>query len=110
MSVEPFHLFRYLDEQTYRFNHRKLTDAERFSLAVSGIADKRVTYEELTGKSLRVKDAAPDAVQRQAQLTCYVKHSRLKLFQPYGILAVLWYSFVREWINAQRTLLHLSSG
>ena len=51
MSVEPFHLFRYLDEQTYRFNNRKLTDAERFSLAVSGIVGKRVTYEQLTGKA-----------------------------------------------------------
>jgi transposase-like protein len=51
VSVEPFHLFRYLDEQTYRYNHRKLTDAERFSLAVSGIVGKRVTYEQLTGKA-----------------------------------------------------------
>ena len=37
VSVEPFHLFRYLDEQAYRFNSRKLTDGERFSMAVSGI-------------------------------------------------------------------------
>ena len=29
-SVEPFHLFRYLDEQVLRFNTRKQTDAERF--------------------------------------------------------------------------------
>src|SRR5208283_2727156 len=33
ISVEPFHLFRYLDEQTYRYNNRKLTDGERFSMA-----------------------------------------------------------------------------
>ena len=51
VSVEPFHLFRYLDEQSYRFNNRKMTDAERFSLAVSGIVGKRVTYEQLTGKA-----------------------------------------------------------
>jgi len=51
ISVEPFHLFRYLDEQTYRFNQRKLTDAERFSIAVDGIVGKRVTYKELTGKT-----------------------------------------------------------
>lgn len=50
ISVEPFHLFRYLDEQAYRFNNRKLTDAERFSIAVSGVVGKRVTYEQLTGK------------------------------------------------------------
>src|SRR5208282_2276399 len=31
VSVEPFHLFRYLDEQVFRFNERKATDAERFA-------------------------------------------------------------------------------
>jgi transposase-like protein len=50
VSLEPFHLFRYLDEQTFRYNHRKLTDGERFSLAVQGIVGKRLTYEGLTGK------------------------------------------------------------
>jgi transposase-like protein len=50
VSVEPFHLFRYLDEQVFRYNGRTLTDAERFSMAVSGIVGKRVTYQELTGK------------------------------------------------------------
>src|ERR1022692_1161930 len=37
VSVEPFHLFRYLDEQAYRFNNRLLTAAERFDMAVRGI-------------------------------------------------------------------------
>ncbi len=37
VSVEPFHLFRYLDEQAYRYNNRKLTDGQRFSMAVDGI-------------------------------------------------------------------------
>ena len=41
VSVEPFHLFRYLDEQAYRYNNRKLTDGERFSVAVKGIVGKR---------------------------------------------------------------------
>jgi transposase-like protein len=50
VSVEPFHLFRYLDEQTFRFNNRKTDDARRFHLAVSQIVGKRLTYEELTGK------------------------------------------------------------
>ncbi len=50
ISVEPFHLFRYLDEQACRYNHRKLTDAERFDLAVRHIVGKRLTYKELTGK------------------------------------------------------------
>jgi transposase-like protein len=51
VSIEPFHLFRYLDEQTFRYNHRKMTDAERFNIAVKGIVGKRLTFDELTGKA-----------------------------------------------------------
>jgi transposase-like protein len=51
VSVEPFHLFRYLDEQAYRYNHRKLTDAERFDIAVRGVVGKRLTFDQLTGKA-----------------------------------------------------------
>jgi transposase-like protein len=50
ISVEPFHLFRYLDEQSFRFNNRKASDAYRFDLAVSQIVGKRLTYAEVTGK------------------------------------------------------------
>jgi transposase-like protein len=49
VNVEPFHLFRYLDEQAFRFNERKMTDAERFSLAIAGIVGKRVMYQDLIG-------------------------------------------------------------
>jgi transposase-like protein len=51
VSVEPFHLFRYLDEQAFRFNERKVKDADRFLTAAKQIAGKRLTYEELTGKN-----------------------------------------------------------
>ena len=51
VSVEPFHLFRYLDEQSFRFNNRKVTDADRFNMVLSGILGKRVTYSALTGKT-----------------------------------------------------------
>jgi transposase-like protein len=44
-----FHLFRYLDEQTFRFNEREHTDRERFTLAVSSVANRRLTYRNLTG-------------------------------------------------------------
>jgi ISXO2-like transposase domain len=37
LSVEPFHLFRYLDEQAWRFNHRKMNDGDRFKIVVRGI-------------------------------------------------------------------------
>jgi transposase-like protein len=51
VSVEPFHLFRYLDEQMFRFNNRKdLDDAGRFDLTVSQLVGKRLTFAELTGK------------------------------------------------------------
>jgi transposase-like protein len=50
VSVEPFHLFRYVDEQAFRYNNRKdMNDADRFDLAVSQIVGKRLTYKELTG-------------------------------------------------------------
>jgi len=45
VSVEPYHLFSYLDEQAFRFNNRKVTDGERFSMAVKGIVGKRVTWK-----------------------------------------------------------------
>jgi len=56
VAVEPFHLSRYVDEQVFRFNNRKdgdrkLTDAERFEAAMSGLAGRRLTYSDLTGKS-----------------------------------------------------------
>ena len=51
VCVEPFHLFRYLDEQAFRYNHRELNDSERFTLAMHGIVGRRLTYQELTGKS-----------------------------------------------------------
>ena len=51
ISVEPFHLFRYLDEQSFRYNERKSTDAERFVTAMKQIVGKRLTFDELTGKA-----------------------------------------------------------
>jgi transposase-like protein len=55
VAVEPFHLDRYVDEQVFRYNNRAtkdnpLMDLDRFMLAVSQIAGKRLTYAELTGK------------------------------------------------------------
>jgi transposase-like protein len=51
VSVEPFHLHRYLDEQTFRYNNRKnMNDSQRFELAMSQVFGKRLTYAELTGK------------------------------------------------------------
>jgi len=56
VAVEPFHLFRYVDEQAFRFNNRKdaegnkLDDADRFNIAMSQVIGKRLTFAEVTGK------------------------------------------------------------
>ena len=55
ISVEPFHLFRYLDEQSFRYNERKSTDAERFVTAMKQIVGKRLTFDELTGKTNKLQ-------------------------------------------------------
>jgi transposase-like protein len=50
ISVEPFHLFRYIDEQAFRFNNRRdLDDRGRFELAARNVAGKRLTYNALIG-------------------------------------------------------------
>ncbi len=56
VSVEPFNLFRYLDEQSYRYNNRAtkdnpLNDADRFTLASTQILGKRLTWNALTGNA-----------------------------------------------------------
>jgi hypothetical protein len=52
VSVEPFHLLRYVDEQAFRFNNRgPMTDAQRFTYAMRKIVGKRLTYAALTGKT-----------------------------------------------------------
>jgi transposase-like protein len=50
VNVEPFHLFRYLDEQAFRFNERKDNDAGRFIKAVAGYVGKGLRYSKLIGQ------------------------------------------------------------
>ncbi len=57
VSVEPYHLFRYVDEQAFRFNNRlPMCDGDRFSYLVRKIIGKRLTYKELTGKLLNPEE------------------------------------------------------
>lgn len=56
VSVEPFHLFRYIDEQAFRYNNRgnkdnPVHDGQRFAMMLSQVTGKRVMYKELTGKA-----------------------------------------------------------
>lgn len=50
VSVEPFHLFRYLDEQSFRFNERENTDSGRFLKGILGVIGKRIKYLKLIGQ------------------------------------------------------------
>jgi transposase-like protein len=66
VAVEPFHLERYVDEQVFRYNHRKhadgtkMTPEERFAAALPWFALKRLTYAELTGKTENATQATPE--------------------------------------------------
>lgn len=51
ISVEPFHLGRYVDEQVFRFNERKGSDHDRFASALRGIMGRKLIYRELTGNA-----------------------------------------------------------
>lgn len=63
VSVEPFHLFRYVDEQAFRYNTRKdidgnvISDYDRFKMALSQIVGRRLTYAQLTGKEAETASA-----------------------------------------------------
>jgi len=51
ISVEPFHLFRYLDEQVFRYNLRTLEhDGLRFQQVASQVIGKRLADAEVTRK------------------------------------------------------------
>jgi hypothetical protein len=51
VSVEPFHPFRYLDEQAYRFNNRKGNDAGRFAGVLAAVTRRRIQYKDLIAKA-----------------------------------------------------------
>jgi transposase-like protein len=58
VSVEPFHLFRYLDERAFAFNERGKRDLGRFMLVLGQAVGRRVTWDELTGKALQASGEA----------------------------------------------------
>jgi hypothetical protein len=61
VSVEPYHLFRYLDEQAYRYNNREgMNDFDRFKSAASQIVGKRLTWSQATGKGLDLQTRLPN--------------------------------------------------
>jgi len=63
VSVEPFHLFRYLDEQAFRYNERKNDDGGRFAEAMASIVGRRLTYKELIGDNLPTPEPSPPTAE-----------------------------------------------
>ncbi len=59
VSVEPFHLFRYVDERVFTFNERDLTDLGRFSAVLGAVSGRRLTYA--APHSVKLKGSAPSA-------------------------------------------------
>lgn len=57
ISVDPFHLSRYVEEQAFRFNIRGLTESNRFATAARRVIGPRLTYAALTGANLRGETA-----------------------------------------------------
>jgi hypothetical protein len=51
VNVSPSHLIRYVDERVFAFNNRKDSDFDRFAVALTGVANRRLTYGDLTGKA-----------------------------------------------------------
>jgi transposase-like protein len=58
ISVEPFHLFRYLDAEAFRYNNRKVDDGDRFVKVLGQVGGKRLTYQSLIGESPAEPDSA----------------------------------------------------
>jgi transposase-like protein len=59
VSVEPFHLFRYLDEQVFRFNNRKEDDKTRFAELLGSVLGRRLTYKSLIGEGFEPLPPSP---------------------------------------------------
>src|SRR5207253_1598033 len=52
VSVDPFHLASYVDEQVRRFNERTSNDRARFVSVLADIVGRRLTYRDLIGANL----------------------------------------------------------
>jgi len=66
VSVDPFHLSQYVDEQVFRYNLRKGSDGGRLADARRGIVGKRLTYADLTSMKLTFATTQKEVVAAQA--------------------------------------------
>lgn len=88
VSVEPFHLGRYLDEQSYRFNQRDRGDYGRFRDVLSSIFGKRLTYSELTGNG-QAPSACPRLPVAASRVGVDIDRAR-RVFQWFVNLGLVW--------------------
>ena len=58
VSIDMFHLFRYVDEQSFRFNGRKGKDCDRFLNVANSVSGRRLQYKQLIGESVERKSSA----------------------------------------------------
>lgn len=59
IAVEPYHLFRYLDEQVFRFNNRNESSTKRFIEVAQSVTGRRLTYKDLIGKGPNAPEPLP---------------------------------------------------
>lgn len=52
VQVAPGHVFRYLDERVFTYNKREMNDFGRFVSVLGQTAGRRLTFDQLTGKTL----------------------------------------------------------
>ncbi|HVM61701.1 MAG TPA: IS1595 family transposase [Verrucomicrobiae bacterium] len=81
VSVEPFHLFRYLDEQAFRFNERKNTDAGRFLIGIMGVIGRRLKYAKLISEAGSHEETATGT--REAKTV--KRHMKRRPFAGFGL-------------------------
>lgn len=53
VSVDPFHLLAYLDEQAWRYNERGVKDGDRFMQIARSIIGKRLDWKTLTAAGMK---------------------------------------------------------
>lgn len=80
VCVRPFHLFRYLDEQAYRYNYREEPDSEKFELALGRTPGRRVTWDELTSKAPKA-DPSPPPVHAAGRRRVFPQRPFRELFE-----------------------------
>lgn len=95
IAIEPFHLHRYLGEQTWRFNARKVDDGDRFIKAVSGMENGPLPYKRLIGETSDCGPLNQSVGAGEAEIALVATTATSGLFMNTHLLpkSWLWTSF-----------------